>query len=216
MIVTLPKTRLQYVHSPESMDSALTATDPIECHGEERLVHTEKSRKREKLVQFFPIVEMHETLHVNDYTDEEVAVVWYSERDFAYMGADPRLVLELFECGVYPGDDDDQQLCLRGLEGRTKQGARERRYNKGLGRTAVLREQSLQECDSRHDPEAIAREYALATKHCSAAALEVGRMDEWHASGRVPSFQPSKRVSTSQKRRVGPLSSLLFRLRNMQ
>lgn len=219
MIVTPIPTRLHYLHTSESLDSALVSTtETLDCQGGlPTVVTTEtKPRRREKLVQFFPMVEMHETLHVNDYTRDEIAHVWYSEAEFAGMRADQKLALDLFEFGIYTDKDQD---CLRGLEARTRWGAKERRYNKELGRAAVFQEQSLQEYDSKYDPEAIARAYASATKHCSVAAAEAGRIDELHASsGRSvpPSYKQPKVVTIrNDKTRIGPLSRI-FRLRNKQ
>ncbi len=164
-------------------------------------------------MRFFPEVMARETLHVNDFSEDEVAMVWYTPDDFALMRKDRKETLALINAGQYPGDDAHR--CARGLEWASRSGACARRRNKRSGWLAVLEEQLVQKTLDNFDPQSIAMVYASATRHCLEAAYEMALADALELSG-LNSHMPSRKgVRAVEYRRAGSLFRI-FRKRSSQ
>lgn len=160
--------------------------------------HLQHSRKR---VRFFPQVIARETLHLNDYADDEVALVWYTHDDFDLMRRDRKETLALIHSGKYPGDDAHR--CARGLERELRTGSVERRRNKRSGWLAVLEEQSIQKQCAIFDAQSIAMAYITATRHCLEGAYEMAIVDALEAAGLTPRTASRKGVRTAQHKAGG-------------
>jgi hypothetical protein len=107
------------------------------------------------------------TLHVRDYTQEEIEATWFSKTDFENIKADVRFDIGLLHEGTH-GAQDTTSFCRRGLECRTKEGMRKRMSNKIIARNAVLDEQDRQWANyETDDAEAIAKVYIAASPHLS-------------------------------------------------
>ena len=140
-------------------------------------------QKCTKKVQFYHSVYIRETLHLNNYSEEERHATWYTRNDAIKIRAEMKHTLDLLKLGEFNGDSE--QHCRRGLEYRIGKGASVRQYNKMKGLLAVLEEQENQNFEQRRDDKAIAVAYALATKHCVIEASNMGKMDEVDTSGCV-------------------------------
>ncbi|KAI2514276.1 hypothetical protein MHU86_169 [Fragilaria crotonensis] len=200
MIINPTQLSLQFHQLTHSKEAALVNVDES----------TQHSRKR---VRFFPVVTARETLHVNDYSEDEVAMVWYTPDDFALMRKDRKETLALINSGKYSGDDAHR--CARGLEWASRSGASERRRNKRSGWLAVLEEQAIQKMVDNFDSQTIAMAYATATRHCLEAAYEMAVVDALELSGFISHTPSTKVVRTVQYKRVGPLFRI-FRKRSSQ
>ena len=74
--------------------------------------------------------------------------------------------------------EDDEEYCTRGLEFKTKAGARFRSSNKLRTRSAVLNEQDLQRDEGFEDPQYIAMASMEESRGCRDGALARAIYDE--------------------------------------
>eukprot|EP00526_Cylindrotheca_closterium_P020234 CAMPEP_0113601290 /NCGR_PEP_ID=MMETSP0017_2-20120614/150_1 /TAXON_ID=2856 /ORGANISM="Cylindrotheca closterium" /LENGTH=141 /DNA_ID=CAMNT_0000509573 /DNA_START=188 /DNA_END=613 /DNA_ORIENTATION=+ /assembly_acc=CAM_ASM_000147 len=72
-------------------------------------------------------------------------------------------------------------VCTRGLEGRTVTGSQQKKQNKVFAYMAVEDEILRQRHLGIFDPEALANQYMSYTRHCAAAAREMGNLDHLEA-----------------------------------
>eukprot|EP00535_Pseudo-nitzschia_heimii_P009975 CAMPEP_0197177778 /NCGR_PEP_ID=MMETSP1423-20130617/3263_1 /TAXON_ID=476441 /ORGANISM="Pseudo-nitzschia heimii, Strain UNC1101" /LENGTH=236 /DNA_ID=CAMNT_0042627383 /DNA_START=107 /DNA_END=817 /DNA_ORIENTATION=- len=112
-----------------------------------------KGKKDQRRVSFFPKVSIQQILHRHDYSTLERQRTWLTLDELKSMKRKSlRLALALSSnpdsaAAVERNDDDDDdddRWCIRGLEGRTRQGLRKRKRVKNAARDAVLWEQGLQ------------------------------------------------------------------------
>jgi hypothetical protein len=132
-------------------------------------------RPRRRVV-FNRDVYVQETIHVNDYTDNEIDATWYTREDFKNQKAEFAITVRMLATDRYSGDDDIH--CARGLEYRHREGAKLRQKNKLNGLMSVLEEQSRQQLVGEENDEKISKAYIQANYHCRHAALEMGLFDE--------------------------------------
>ena len=131
---------------------------------------------RRHIISFNPRVAVKETIHRNDFSPEEISRSWYKKEDFQKMKLAFTHVVQLFAAGRYPGDND--QMTLRGLEYRHREGALRRKTNKLNALYAVLDEQERQWRDGFESDEKIRAIYLTHSTHCSHAAHVMGKQDE--------------------------------------
>lgn len=86
-----------------------------------------------------------------------------------------------FEEDIPDGEDDDSDICSRGLEQETKEGRRERRIHRKAALCSVLNEQARQKKYGIVNPTLIARLYSATTKDSVYAATEKGTWDAFDA-----------------------------------
>ena len=196
--------RLQDFRTTVSMESAKMNT--------ERIQNNEPIQKESKKVRFSHSLQIHETLHVSNFTEEELDNTWYNICDVSRLRREEQQTLELLNSGNYRGDCD--QHCARGLEKRVRKGALDRRHNREVARLTVLDEQDRQEYQLQDNPEAIAKAYIAACNYSMVVAYNVAVLDALYASDKaLPTHNGEKR---SRKKRVGPLSRIFRRKRNTQ
>jgi hypothetical protein len=140
--------------------------------------HDEQQPVRKK-VYFSHRIRTRPTLHVRDYTKEEIVATWFSKTDFENIKADMRFALGWLRAGIL--DQDTISYCRRGLECRTKEGTRKRMFNKASTRNAVLNEQDRQLDIFVTDLEAIAKIYIAASRLSQVSARTMGLFDEKEA-----------------------------------
>jgi hypothetical protein len=157
-----------------------------------------RSKESSSLTRSVRIAEEHEIFyitHIDEFSDEEVAAIWYEANDYANMKLDYKSTVFLMECGKpLPGDE---HTC-RGLEYRTQDGAWARYENKRDAYNAVLDEQDLQWKKDIDDPEALSRVYLQHSTKCAVAAAELGKQDAIEAQKIYESYfnqDNTKRVS---------------------
>lgn len=112
--------------------------------------------KSNKHVTFSKTVHCKEMRHIKDYNEEEIQTFWLTTPDYLLIKSTIRQTLDMMMNG-YTILENDEEFCARGLESRTKVGARARSYSKLRTRSAVLNEQDMQREEGFHDP------YILAT-----------------------------------------------------
>ena len=135
----------------------------------------ENVQRARKTVSFSSKVHVRATLHINEYTNEEIHATWFNAGEFETIKKDVKFALDLFQAGLL--DEDSESYCRRGLEYRTKIGMRRRMMNKELARSVVLDEQERQWTFGLDDAAEIARIYIAAAQHCYKSALETAFQD---------------------------------------
>eukprot|EP00540_Astrosyne_radiata_P004676 CAMPEP_0116843692 /NCGR_PEP_ID=MMETSP0418-20121206/12232_1 /TAXON_ID=1158023 /ORGANISM="Astrosyne radiata, Strain 13vi08-1A" /LENGTH=263 /DNA_ID=CAMNT_0004474479 /DNA_START=44 /DNA_END=836 /DNA_ORIENTATION=+ len=140
---------------------------------------TLRNKPVEKSVSFSEVVNVFLTPHCNDMNDEEYFKTWYQEREFRNMKLECAQTVEEITMRIYDGDDENQ--CKRGLETRTKDGARRRTRNKRRARFAVLSEQQRQNSCGIQDDESLRFVYMKASHRSVAAAEQIGLADAMEA-----------------------------------
>lgn len=120
-----------------------------------------------KSVSFNEMVRAKKTLHLKNFSDQELDNYWYKPEDFAKMKGDVRFEAKLLENECLDGND-----CLNGLGVFTTSGAKRRSQNKRRAVAVVLEEQELQVEEGSNDPEYIADIYARTTTAARREAIE--------------------------------------------
>jgi hypothetical protein len=136
-----------------------------------------------KKVSFSNQVLLIPTLHIGDYTQEEMEATWLSKTDFENIKADMKFAIDLINQGLLD-EEDTVSHCYRGLECRTIGGSRKRMLNKITARDAVLDEQDRQYDSCVTDSEAIAKVYIVTSHPCQVSAHTMGMFDEKDARWR--------------------------------
>ena len=148
----------------------------------------QQRKRRTRVVSFKPTVVVHKKgLHLNDYTDEEIASSWYTSEEQEEMRKDIQRAVALLNkrqlrTGTATGTTTKReermvQYCSRGLESRTRLGAREKFGRRQVTRKAVLDAQDVYQ--GAVDKEArIAQVYSQHTKQATRAAYVRGLQDE--------------------------------------
>lgn len=156
------------------LESSSSCSSSFEIKGGRKTTTT--ITKAYKSLAFAQENEVFEILHINDYTDEDVAATWYDAEDYAEIKADYQCVIFMMESGERAFDDEEH--TTRGLEYRTQQGAWNRYENKRDAYNAVLDEQDRHWKKDIDDPEAIRRVYVEQVAKCQKAAEERAAQDE--------------------------------------
>lgn len=132
------------------------------------------SPKASKRVSFSPTTVAFSVLHIMDYSVEEKQATWYNGDDIRFFKNEGKASAALMAHGVI----ENAELCYRGLEARSRDGALRKRRNKIDARGAVFIEQAFQQDDRVFDQEAIADVYYDCTQHCQVAANMMALRDE--------------------------------------
>ena len=161
---------------PLSYESSAPVT--LDFHFDETYLKTpaKSVKPTKKSVSFNKTAEVHEIIHVNNYTDDEIDAAFYSDSDYQMMKADIRFTVHLMVSNSL--QDDDDTYCRRGLEHHAPEGARRRKFNREMAFCAVLDEQDFQWEQEMHDSESIAEIYALETVHCQSVAHTIALEDQ--------------------------------------
>jgi hypothetical protein len=118
--------------------------------------------------------------HINDMTDEEVLNIWYEKHDYDQIKANiVPIVQQLMQ-----GDniEESNEITIRGLEFRTRNGAIRRQNNKLGAITAVLDEQDRQFDEDVNDPHLISQAYLEISDLCLREAQQLALRDAAFAS----------------------------------
>jgi hypothetical protein len=107
-----------------------------------------------RYVNFAPIVEVQETLHVADYSEEECRAVWYTMDELRIMQAGRMETVQAIAEHTFV---EDSEHTARGIE--TPEERRRREQNTVLAIDCVLGEQDMQTEEDIDDPEYIALLY---------------------------------------------------------
>mmetsp|Transcript_16395 Transcript_16395/g.37651 ORF Transcript_16395/g.37651 Transcript_16395/m.37651 type:complete len:225 (-) Transcript_16395:66-740(-) len=153
-------------------------------------------------VKYVEMVEVYETISLDEMTMDERARTWYSKKDLKRIKADLVPTARLMGAGKI--SQDDEEHCTRGLEIRTRVGCEQRKINKRRGWDAVLNEQDRQRAIGDNDTEALASAYIQANMPCRKAALMTGLRDELmeypkNALVEPPQAPPADKKATNRK-----------------
>lgn len=129
------------------------------------------SYKPRKSVSFNEVVKAKKTIHIDNFTCDEIRGYWYKPDDFEIMKRDVRFEANLLENDCLIEEAHNMRHSKRGLAMYTATGAKQRSESKRRGRSIVLEEQELQREEGSNDPEYIAEIYAAASKAARSAAL---------------------------------------------
>ena len=141
-----------------------------------------------KSVSFFPHVMLHEMPHFKTLTSKEREALWYTHEEYQQIKDVCRFTVSTTmkesrsKGAKFLEQDEDEEICFRGLEGLTKEGAEIRKRNREAVWYAVFYEQELQERNSQgiyycYDPRMIGQVSMEATFHSRKAARDVGLKD---------------------------------------
>eukprot|EP00934_Nitzschia_sp_Nitz4_P003231 Nitzschia sp. Nitz4//scaffold200_size39268//16780//17556//NITZ4_007617-RA/size39268-processed-gene-0.61-mRNA-1//-1//CDS//3329541289//3221//frame0 len=115
----------------------------------------ETPNQRLRKVTFDDKLSTWEVEHLNDFTPEELSARWNSLSDYEQIKVQVKQTVTRMMAGEL-FTEDDPDFCVRGLEYRTKIGAKMRSRNKIRTRCAVLNEQDMQREEGFDDPRFIA------------------------------------------------------------
>lgn len=127
-------------------------------------------------VHFEERVRAKRTIHVNEFTAEEIRTCWYSDKEFKTMKDEVRNAGEFIEQGLFETDTADR--CRRGAKAHGPLQTQSRRTIKRAVRKAVLEEQELQFDEGSYDPEFIAEVSSIKSAQSQASARQAGLDDE--------------------------------------
>jgi hypothetical protein len=113
--------------------------------------------KATRAISFSPDVRVKKTLHLNNYSNDEIDACWYNEAETKAIREQARRTVEQMQAEA---DLDGPKYCTRGLEILTAEGRRQRMENRFQAWDAVLNEQERQvEEGIWEDDEATAARY---------------------------------------------------------
>ena len=137
------------------------------------------SQKKNKSVSFSKRIQFREVRHLHDFAQEEIADLWMTAQDYIFIKAVVRATVILMMKGYcLSKDEEENDFCYRGLEYRTKMGARRRNENKISCKSAVLNEQDMQHEEDFFDIEHIKMVSEEASQECRDNARSTAIEDE--------------------------------------
>jgi hypothetical protein len=135
---------------------------------------TKTTRRRDRTVNFCSKVTVEETIHVNDFSDEEYYLYWITHNEQSVMMGMIDITTELMSIGA---SEDGEHICFRGLEGKTQQATQDYTDKYMDIVHAVMEEQQYRLQDGSVDHTRIAELYREWTKPCKEIALQRALMD---------------------------------------
>lgn len=135
-----------------------------------------QAKKPARSLLFSAHAKVQEIPHHRDMTPEEIQATWYKQQDLTAMKSDAVQVIKRMLTNTMQKDD-----CIRGLEYRVPEAAKQRKLNKRNGFQIVWDTQEDQWEDGITDHEVISIKYQMQTFKSREAALEVGIQDEKEA-----------------------------------
>jgi hypothetical protein len=118
----------------------------------------------------------HDVPHATEMTKEEMKVIWYDEDDYERMKDEWNETINKHARGEPIVEEEGH--CMRGLEARTKFGARRRKSNRAAALSAIWEIQVSQWKQKMDDQAAIAAAYRPHALHCKYPALQIAHQDE--------------------------------------
>jgi hypothetical protein len=148
---------------------------------------TTKPNQKGNKVKFHPFTEIKEIANLESYNRKEKKNTWYTLQELDDMRPNQQYVKALFRnCGTHTKLGD----CMRGLEFRTKKGAKLRLANHVNAGLAVIDEQEFQLSESLHDPETLAKIYSNRTLKSAQQAHIMALLDELYVRKFVQQISP--------------------------
>lgn len=166
-----------HIESEQVWDVNLQSNKSLHENADERSANTEVCHTQYvgNVVCFKDITSFREILPLSELTDEDISTVWYSEEEYAEIKKHVAETIKKAAEGNCLDDDDD--FCMRGLEGRTKFGARRRKNNKAKALDAVWSTQIAMWKQKLDDPSIIAAAYKPHSTNAKYPAIAVAHND---------------------------------------
>ena len=140
--------------APLSMTSEpVLATTSVQCIADKKLCSQEIPPAK-RSVSFHGRVRCRNSIHLNDFSDDEIDACWYSDTEYSNMEEEIRFLSTLIDQGQL--ELEDSSYCLRGAESHTALQSSRRHEVKLAVVGEVIREQALQWAEGSSDPEYIA------------------------------------------------------------
>jgi hypothetical protein len=128
----------------------------------------------ERSVSFSPYASLRETIHIDNYTNEEISACWYDSVELKMVKVDNKNTLLLMANVFFIND----RICSRGLESYTQTGQASKRQHREDAIDAAIDEQDFQMDEGITDPEMIAEAYFERTRQSQAMARVMGLSDQ--------------------------------------
>eukprot|EP00538_Stauroneis_constricta_P002769 CAMPEP_0119551260 /NCGR_PEP_ID=MMETSP1352-20130426/4554_1 /TAXON_ID=265584 /ORGANISM="Stauroneis constricta, Strain CCMP1120" /LENGTH=269 /DNA_ID=CAMNT_0007597281 /DNA_START=274 /DNA_END=1083 /DNA_ORIENTATION=+ len=171
-----------HYHQPRKQPSKASQQQNSNNNSNTKRRHTrgrKKTAQQRRRVRFNPDVEVRDTIHVNDITDNEYFDYWLCDADYQLITEMAEITVELIELGE--AEDLDAQLCFRGLREKTRHEEHEYRLRHHHIVSLVLDEQDFQVSRMIYDPEYIAQLYKQHSKDSAMRARFRGEKDRFEA-----------------------------------
>lgn len=136
----------------------------------------ESGIKARKSVSFQDTVRYRGIPPLTEMNDEDLSNLWYNDEEYAEIKQIVSSTVK--KAGSGDSVDESEGVCMRGLEGRTKFGARRRKNNKAAALDAVWKTQTALWRRKLDNPLAIAAAYKPHSTHAKYRALQCGYIDE--------------------------------------
>lgn len=115
--------------------------------------------RSQRSVSFSSSIEIVLVVHLNGLSEEDYVPTWWTEDDYKEIKLTYKATARMMMRGkVFP--EDDEHMCSRGLESKTKNNARRRHRQKDSARKSLLKAQDFQRRESLNDPLYLAELYA--------------------------------------------------------
>ena len=139
---------------------------------------TTMKRQRRRVVTFSQDVIAKETLHRNDYTQEEKESSFYTPRELSHMKHCTKLLGQKLDSMMMTNNIVEYPNATRGLEHFMAPSRRQIRASRQSVRNALLMEQNLQNYETTSDPEMIAMVCSDITRSSQLKAIQIAQIDE--------------------------------------
>jgi hypothetical protein len=153
--------------------------------------------------------------HIADMDGKEVSAIWYQKREYEAIRSKTLPILHKMKKGDKIRESSNKQT-VRGLEKRTRLGARHFQKNRTEAVNAVLTEQYDQRCEGVQDDEHLAEVYSNASSQSHDEAYELGLKDEAELEKELKKMRcdtnpltSSKTLNTSDCKKSRGINSLL-------
>jgi hypothetical protein len=135
-----------------------------------------KAKPQEKSVGFSIDTEVHEQFSLSELSDEEQSHIWFCSADYERIKKESAVTLE--KAKNEEPIIEEEGHCMRGLEAKTRFGARRRKNNKLKALDAVWSQQVSLWRKKMEDPIAIANAYKPHSLNSRFPAMEAAIDDE--------------------------------------
>jgi hypothetical protein len=169
------------INSPPSPTtiSTIPTKEPLKKINRNQGLNTKSTTK----VRFSQRVLAREIPHLNDISDQQIEITWYTKQEYSDIKSERKLAVKRQSYGVVLELDTCEELCFRGLEKRTRAGCVLRKTNRLNGVEAVLHEQSRQRLLGLYSSEDVAQAYIDSVYRARGAAHIRGLSDAREALG---------------------------------
>jgi hypothetical protein len=173
-----------WTNEPELVSVSSSQCPPLSStatplHHDDKPVQQPAPSKARKSVHFAPTMVIYETLALDDYTPQEVQACWWDSAEYASFRSTALVTIGLYRAGMLADEEQQQQqYCMRGIEGRLQETSQERYAARFSVNRAVFGEQYDQMCRGIRNPARIAELCQAVTWRSAVAAHEQALLDE--------------------------------------